>query len=54
MDGRLIAGLVTFVAPAALIGVTVWRFASNPLAILALLSVMAVGAFYILSYTESF
>ncbi len=54
MDGRLLVALLAFVLPAALIGVTVWQFASNPLAILTLLSVMMVGAFYLLSYTESF
>lgn len=54
MDSRLVVGLLTFVLPAALIGVTVWQFASNPLGILGLLSVMIVGGFYLLSYTESF
>ena len=54
MDSRLVAGLVTIALPVALIGVTVWRFASNPLSILALLGVMFGGSVYLLSYTESF
>lgn len=54
MDGRLLAGLVTLALPAALIGVTIWRFAANPLAILGLLTLMVGGAFYLLSYPESF
>lgn len=54
MDGRLTIGLIAFAVPAALVGVTIWRFASNPLAILGLLSVMMVGGFYLLSYTDSF
>ncbi len=53
MDARLTVGLGTFVLPAALIGVTVWKFSSNPLAVLALLAVMLVGGFYLLSYTGS-
>ncbi|HYK92752.1 MAG TPA: hypothetical protein VEY07_01755 [Thermoplasmata archaeon] len=54
MDGRVIAVLLTQLLPAALIGVTIWRFASNPLALLALIGVMIVGALYILTYTETF
>jgi len=54
MDGRLVTLLGLLVLPAALIGLTVAEFSSNPVAIFALLAVMIVGAFYLLSYTESF
>jgi len=54
MDGRLFTVLVLIVLPAALIGVTVAEFNSNPVSILALIAVMIVGAFYLVSYTESF
>ena len=54
MDGRLLTALLTLALPAGLIGVTVWRFASNPLAILGLLALMVGGAFYLLSYSDSF
>jgi len=45
---------VLLILPAALIGVTVFEFHSNPLSIFALVAVMVAGAFYLLSYTESF
>jgi hypothetical protein len=54
MDGRLFTVLVLLILPAALIGVTVFEFHSNPVAILVLIAVMIAGAFYLLSYTESF
>lgn len=54
MDGRVGALLLTQLLPAALIGVTVWHFASNPVALLAELTVMVAGACYILSYAETF
>jgi len=54
MDGRLVTVLALLVLPAALIGVTIVEFHTNPVAILGLLAVMIVGAFYLLSYTESF
>jgi hypothetical protein len=54
MDGRVPAGLLTLALPTLLIAVTVWKFASNPLAILGLLAVMVGGALYLLTYTESF
>jgi hypothetical protein len=54
MDGRLLTLLLTFVIPAILIGVTIWRFASNPIAILALVLIMLGGALYLLTYTDSF
>ncbi len=54
MDGRVFTVLAAFLLPAILIGITVWKFASNPLAILGLITVMIVGGFYLLTYRESF
>lgn len=54
MDGRVGALLVTQLLPAALIGVTIWQFSSNPIALLAEIAAMVVGAIYILSYAETF
>ncbi|MGD0718343.1 MAG: hypothetical protein ABSA15_02025 [Thermoplasmata archaeon] len=54
MDGKLLTLLLTIVLPAALIGVTIAYFGSNPLSIFALLIVMVGGSFYLLSYTEAF
>jgi|HubBroStandDraft_1064217.scaffolds.fasta_scaffold832778_2 hypothetical protein len=54
MDSRVIVALATIVLPAVLVGLTIWRFASNPLSILGLLTIMMVGCVYLLSYTESF
>ncbi|MCI4325385.1 MAG: hypothetical protein L3K00_05860 [Thermoplasmata archaeon] len=54
MDGRILTVLFTFVVPAILIGVTIWQFSDNPLAILALVMVMLGGALYLLTYTDSF
>lgn len=54
MDGRHYTVLFLLVLPAILIGLTIWRFASNPLSIFILLAVMLVGAFYLVSYNASF
>lgn len=54
MDGRVGALLVTQLLPVALIGLTIWQFASNPVALLAEVAVMVVGAIYILSYADTF
>ena len=54
MDGRLFTVLLLIVLPAALIGVTVAYFSSNPVSIFGLIAVMIVGVFYLVSYTESF
>ena len=54
MDGRLVTVAGAFVAPWIGIGVTVWKFSSNPVAILGLVLVNLAGALYLLSYTESF
>jgi len=54
MDGRLLTVLGLLVLPAVLVGVTVFEFSSNPVAIVGLFAVMIVGSFYLVSYTESF
>ena len=54
MEGRLLTLLLLIVLPAALLGLTVLEFSSNPVSVLVLIGVMLVGAFYLLSYTESF
>jgi hypothetical protein len=54
MDGRTVVVLATLVVPAALIGVTVAVFSSNPVSIFVLIGVMMVGAIYLLTYRESF
>ncbi len=54
MNGRLLTVLLTFVLPAALLGVTVVWFASNPVSIFVLLGVMIAGGLYLLTYTEVF
>jgi hypothetical protein len=54
MDGRLLTVLLLLVVPAALLGVTVLEFSSNPVAVLALIAVMIAGGFYLLTYSESF
>ena len=54
MDGRIVTVFLTLLVPGALIALTVWQFASNPLAILFLVLVMLGGAIYLLTYPESF
>jgi hypothetical protein len=54
MDGRLFTVLGFLVLPVALLGLTVAEFNSNPVAILALLAMMIGGAFYLLTYSETF
>jgi len=54
MDGRWFTVVFLEILPIVLIGVTIWKFASNPLAIFALLATMVAGGFYLLSYTSSF
>ncbi|HLM91553.1 MAG TPA: hypothetical protein VK424_05830 [Thermoplasmata archaeon] len=54
MDGRTLTVLCLLAVPAVLIGVTIWAFASNPLAIFVLLGAMVAGGFYLLSYNSSF
>ncbi len=54
MNGRLFTLLALLLLPVALLGLTVAEFHSNPVAILALLAVMIGGAFYLLTYSETF
>ena len=54
MDGRHWTVLLTLVLPVLLIGVTAWKYASNPLAIVGLFTVMIGGALYLLTYNDSF
>ena len=54
MDGRLVTALATLLVPVVLIAITVWRFASNPLVILILFTVMVGGVLYLLTYRETF
>ena len=54
MDGRLLTVIVFLIIPGALIGVTIAEFSSNPVAIVAFIAVMLVGAFYLLTYRETF
>ena len=54
MDGRLITVLLLFVAPAVGIAATIEWFSSNPLSIFVAFAAMIAGAFYLVTYTESF
>jgi hypothetical protein len=54
MDGRWFTVIVLLILPILGIVAAIAWFASNPLAILGALAVMIVGAFYLLTYTESF
>jgi hypothetical protein len=54
MDGRWFTVIVLLVAPVAAIAATIVWFSSNPVAIFVEFSAMIAGAFYLLTYTESF
>ena len=54
MDGKLVTGIGLLAVPAALMAVTVAWLSSNPVAIFTLLAVMILGAFYLLTYRETF
>jgi hypothetical protein len=54
MDGKLVTAIGLLVVPAGLIGVTIAWFSSNPVAIFAMIALMLVGAFYLLTYRETF
>lgn len=54
MDGRLLTVLLALILPAALVGVTVVWFSSNPVAILVEFGVMIAGGLYLLTYAETF
>jgi hypothetical protein len=52
LNGRQIAGILTLLLPAILIGVTYQFFGSNPISILVLIIIMLMGTLYLLSYPE--
>ncbi len=54
MDGRIPAALATLVLPGALLGVSLWKYGSNPIAALILIGVMFGGGLYLLTYTDAF
>jgi hypothetical protein len=54
MDGRLVTVLVGFVLPLVLLAVDIAWYATNPLVVLILFSVMVGAACYLLTYAESF
>ncbi len=54
MDGRLFVVVAFLVVPAALIGVTIAEFRSNPVSIFVLIGAMLVGGLYLLTYKETF
>ena len=54
MNGRVATALLTLALPAVLLGVTIWKFAANPIAVLALITTMIAGGLYLLSYSDSF
>jgi hypothetical protein len=54
VDGRWIVIGLTIVLPAILMVVTVAYYATNPVSMLVLFSVMLFGCLYLLSYTDAF
>jgi len=54
MDGRWFTAIVLLIVPAIAVGAIVVWFHSNPIALLAAFGAMVVGAFYLLTYTETF
>jgi hypothetical protein len=54
MDGKLFVVIVFLAIPSALIGLTIWKFSSNPVSIFVLISLMIMGAIYLLTYKETF
>jgi hypothetical protein len=54
MDGKFWTFLLAILLPAALIGVTVAVFSSNPVSILILITVMIGGLAYLLTYPDAF
>jgi len=54
MDGKLVTGIGLLAVPAVLLAVTVAVFSSNPVSIFVLLAAMIAGAFYLLTYRETF
>lgn len=53
MDGRLWAGLLGIALPAVLVAITIWKFSSNPVALVTLFTTMIVGGIYLLTFSES-
>jgi hypothetical protein len=54
MDGRWLTVIFLLIVPAVAVGATVLWFSSNPLALLTAFGAMVVGAFYLLTYTDTF
>jgi hypothetical protein len=54
MDGRLFTVIFLLIVPVLAVAATIVWFASNPIAILVAFGAMVLGAFYLLTYTESF
>ncbi|HTW76647.1 MAG TPA: hypothetical protein VMG14_02650 [Thermoplasmata archaeon] len=54
MDGRWFTVICLLVLPVVAIAATIAWFSSNPVAIFAAFSAMIAGAFYLLTYTDSF
>jgi hypothetical protein len=52
VNGRFVTAVASLGVPSVLLGVTYVWYAANPLAVLTLISVMAAGAFYLLSYRD--
>lgn len=53
MEGRSWVVVLTLILPAILIGITIVKFAINPLSILVLLTIMVGGVLYLQTYTEA-
>jgi hypothetical protein len=54
MNGRQFTLIACLLVPAALIGVTIALFSSNPLSIFGLIAVMVIGSIYLLTYRETY
>ena len=54
MDGRWFTVIALLIAPAIGIWVTIQWFSSNPVSIFTAFAAMVAGAFYLLTYTDSF
>lgn len=50
MNGKVVTALGLLAAPAVVMGATVAWFASNPVTIFAMIALMIVGSFYLLTY----
>lgn len=54
MDGRWFTVIFLLILPVVAIAAAIVWFASNPVAIFSAFAAMIAGAFYLLTYTESF